>query len=1164
MKKVVLFSVFGVLLLVILSVALFSVVREKYAEQALSTQGGEEGAAEEGVTKEGAEETAVTEETVSKEATGGEESSSGGGSGGGGGSSGAESTSSVDIVTKEELKYIDTHDHLDWYVYHNISMAVETALAYMDHWNITKTILMSAPIPPNRSNSSDYEILLASVKDYPDRFAVLGGGALLNPMIYLYAPEEVTPEVEAEFEARAREIIAGGAIGFGEFTAEHFSFRDGHPYLSTQPDHPLFLLLSDLAAEYNVPIDIHMEAVVADMPFPKSRSSLNPANLTENIHAFERLLAHNRDAKIVWVHAGWDNSGNRTVALMRQLLANNSNLYMNIKIRQNVSFPENGPLVNKTLRPEWKELFTDYPDRFMIGNDNFYGEVGLTWGSTMKGDPARYILDQLPEDLAYTIGYENPVNVYNLQVQEAAVEEVCTDMLPSCADGEDNDQDGHVDLEDSDCGTWEGRESGEDVAVGEEAEPLVEEGIEVPAEESVLEGEIAQEEIFCTTILSSCADGLDNDGDGNIDLEDPECTSWEEREVGESSTEETVAEEEGVETEEVPVAEENIPLLGVYSTSIKKSAYSWRENVTATIDGVENIGANLYGYSAWDRDAEFFWPNFLEFLEETKGTNVKILAVVPEKHIISGSSRWGVTSSSSYDAWVDAHVAAAEEFSALAVDYPQFKGFTIDDFGGYPCSATHEIRDADCYTVDDVAAITAAAHTSDADFMFLPTIYYPQFGESLVPGYILGSPYGVQMVDGEHAAMTITFDIDSVPTEVNLSFLHYDTNTDESSYVLPVYKEVWVNNNRLMSDSVNGDEYVEYFNDNIAPYLQEGENEIVLRLYSGGVNFYNDKMWYIWDFSVDGTDFSWKNNETTFSVEASTALYTNNKGDVVENTGRIVAKTNDEYLIDVDGVVAPYRIEQTYYSLENYTTLLESAKNNFGDMPQIVVLYAMFWGEEFDTSILREQTETAASLTDGVLFWSYPLDLYALEEGVYSQRDSPDASYELFAYFPGQQQGIEGWYQTFSSKEPLTGTVEITVKDNWDGTYTPDYFVKKISALETGELYYNDSITGAEGAETVLINLGTEPVTLVLSVEETDGVGNAPAEVYFHVVDNTGNTIDNDAWAFESGTTYQNRHDVYEVLADTFQDINAVRFTAPEVEQGFFARVWEFLRELFS
>jgi len=52
----------------------------------------------------------------------------------------------------------------------------------------------------------------------------------------------------------------------------------------------------------------------------------NPASLHENITAFRRLLDHNPRARIVWVHAGWDLTGERTVALMRSLLEAHRNL----------------------------------------------------------------------------------------------------------------------------------------------------------------------------------------------------------------------------------------------------------------------------------------------------------------------------------------------------------------------------------------------------------------------------------------------------------------------------------------------------------------------------------------------------------------------------------------------------------------------------------------------------------------------------------------------------------------------------------------------------------------------------------------------------------------------------------------------------------------------
>ena len=55
-----------------------------------------------------------------------------------------------------------------------------------------------------------------------------------------------------------------GAAGFGEMAAEHFS--GGTPYQFAPPDHPLFLLLADIAARHDVPIDQHMNAVPRDGP----------------------------------------------------------------------------------------------------------------------------------------------------------------------------------------------------------------------------------------------------------------------------------------------------------------------------------------------------------------------------------------------------------------------------------------------------------------------------------------------------------------------------------------------------------------------------------------------------------------------------------------------------------------------------------------------------------------------------------------------------------------------------------------------------------------------------------------------------------------------------------------------------------------------------------
>ncbi len=118
-----------------------------------------------------------------------------------------------------------------------------------------------------------------------------------------------------------------------------------------------------------------MEAVPQDMPLPAGlKSPPNAPRLHANIAAFERLLSHNPRAKIIWAHLGSDNTGYRTVELDRRLLLAHPNLYMEIKTDPQ-SHGLNYPLAaDGKLKPEWLQLFTDFPDRFVIGSDQHYPE----------------------------------------------------------------------------------------------------------------------------------------------------------------------------------------------------------------------------------------------------------------------------------------------------------------------------------------------------------------------------------------------------------------------------------------------------------------------------------------------------------------------------------------------------------------------------------------------------------------------------------------------------------------------------------------------------------------------------------------------------------------------------------------------------------------------
>ncbi|MCH7607987.1 MAG: hypothetical protein IIC94_05405 [Chloroflexi bacterium] len=291
----------------------------------------------------------------------------------------------------------------------------------MEIYGIRKTLAMP---PPSVGNSTPavFQALAHATSKHPDRLAFLGGGATLNIMFHdAVRSGEVTPEARTRFEEMALEIVRYGAVGFGELAAEHFSFREGHPYETAPPDHPLLLLLADIAARNEMTIDLHMEAIARDMPFDSTfqralDSPHKPSVLHENIEGFERLLDHNKEARIVWLHAGWDNTGFRTFDLMERLLRDHPNLYMNIKLGSGVSGVSPTRPVDElgVLKPEWVALMRLFPDRFMMGLDG-----GYTSADTDDLRPPRFqvitdILSQLPPDLVHLVAYENAVSIYRL------------------------------------------------------------------------------------------------------------------------------------------------------------------------------------------------------------------------------------------------------------------------------------------------------------------------------------------------------------------------------------------------------------------------------------------------------------------------------------------------------------------------------------------------------------------------------------------------------------------------------------------------------------------------------------------------------------------------------------------------------------------------------
>ncbi len=319
-----------------------------------------------------------------------------------------------------QLALVDAHAHLMGPVggphpQEDFAGAAQRAVSLMDRLGLAASVVMPPPFVAGQDHIFDAEELAPQARLHPGRLFFLAGGGSLNPMLHQAAQEGVcSPETEARFLARARQIAELGARGFGEMAALHFSFRPEHPFEEAPADHPLLLKLADLAAQLGLPIDLHLEAVAQPMSLPAGLNSPpNPSRLQATLPGLERLLAHNRGAKIIWAHAGWDNTGQRTLALCRDLLSRHPNLYMSFKLDRR--FPMNSAQ-DAEGRPqaEWVRLVEQFPDRFILGSDHFHLSPRSQQRLPQRAGPAVAFLRALPPELAQKVGWENPRRIFGL------------------------------------------------------------------------------------------------------------------------------------------------------------------------------------------------------------------------------------------------------------------------------------------------------------------------------------------------------------------------------------------------------------------------------------------------------------------------------------------------------------------------------------------------------------------------------------------------------------------------------------------------------------------------------------------------------------------------------------------------------------------------------
>jgi len=144
--------------------------------------------------------------------------------------------------------------------------------------------------------------------------------------------------------------------------------------------------------------EFHLYGADAELPVPRRLVALaRQHKLVLHAHsdadAVERLFQQDPQARILWAHSGFERS--EAVAAM---LRKHKNLWCDLAFRS-----EHGG--GGKVPAEWRALFTEFPDRFMVGTDTFTPE---RWFYVVEhASWSRAWLADLPPPLAERIAWRN-------------------------------------------------------------------------------------------------------------------------------------------------------------------------------------------------------------------------------------------------------------------------------------------------------------------------------------------------------------------------------------------------------------------------------------------------------------------------------------------------------------------------------------------------------------------------------------------------------------------------------------------------------------------------------------------------------------------------------------------------------------------------------------
>ncbi len=143
--------------------------------------------------------------------------------------------------------------------------------------------------------------------------------------------------------------------------------------------------------------EFHLYGDDANLEIPQRIVELaDQHNLILHAHsdaqAIDNLLALNPNVKVLWAHAGFDSPDE-----IAQMLTKHDRLWADLAFR--------GEVGSGGLDESWIKLFTDFPDRLMLGTDTYTPE--RIFYIPEQASSAREWLKALPDEIAERVAWKN-------------------------------------------------------------------------------------------------------------------------------------------------------------------------------------------------------------------------------------------------------------------------------------------------------------------------------------------------------------------------------------------------------------------------------------------------------------------------------------------------------------------------------------------------------------------------------------------------------------------------------------------------------------------------------------------------------------------------------------------------------------------------------------